>query len=81
MSILTFLRPQTLAAPLMAGCTLMLAACGSGTETADKAPAPPKRPEPTQEQKLALLAALPAPYNAGDLENGRRVFARCRSCH
>ncbi|MEG1452170.1 c-type cytochrome, partial [Brevundimonas sp.] len=23
----------------------------------------------------------PAPYNAGDLENGRRVFARCRSCH
>ena len=27
------------------------------------------------------LAALPAPYNAADLDNGRRVFARCRSCH
>jgi cytochrome c len=28
-----------------------------------------------------MLAALPAPYNEGDLENGRRAFARCRSCH
>jgi len=28
-----------------------------------------------------LLAALPAPYDQGDLENGRRAFARCRSCH
>ena len=28
-----------------------------------------------------MLASLPAPYNAADLDNGRRVFARCRSCH
>lgn len=28
-----------------------------------------------------MLAALPAPYNAADLENGRRAFARCRACH
>ena len=75
------LNPQTRMVPLMAGCALLLAACGSGGEVADSAPSAAKRPEPTQEQKLALLAALPAPYNSGDLENGRRVFARCRSCH
>ena len=67
-------------APVLAGCTLLLAACGSGTDTADS-PKPAKRPEATPEQKLAMLASLPAPYNAADLENGRRVFARCRSCH
>lgn len=32
-------------------------------------------------EKAALLAALPAPYDQADLDNGRRVFARCRSCH
>ena len=31
--------------------------------------------------KAALLATLPAPYDQADLDNGRRVFARCRSCH
>ena len=64
---------------LIALATLGLAACGQGGgETASSAPA---RPAPTPEQKAALLAALPAPYNAADLDNGRRVFARCRSCH
>jgi cytochrome c len=53
-------------------------ACGSGEPAA---PAAPARPTPTEAEKLALLAALPAPYNQGDLENGRRAFARCRSCH
>ena len=28
-----------------------------------------------------MLATLPAPYHAADLDNGRRAFARCRSCH
>lgn len=55
-----------------------LVACGSGEPAA---PAAPARPAPTEAEKLALLAALPAPYNQGDLENGRRAFARCRSCH
>lgn len=27
------------------------------------------------------LAQLPAPYNAGNLENGKSKFAACRSCH
>lgn len=81
MPIFTALQPQTRTATLMAGCALLLAACGSGGEASDSTPPATKRPEPSQEQKLALLAALPAPYNTGDLENGRRVFARCRSCH
>jgi cytochrome c len=44
-------------------------------------PAAPARPAPTAVEKVAMLASLPAPYNAADLDNGRRVFARCRSCH
>jgi cytochrome c len=29
----------------------------------------------------ARTASLPAAYRSGDYENGRRVFAQCRSCH
>lgn len=58
---------------------LGLASCGQGGDAAVSAAAP--RPAPTDAEKAALLAALPAPYDAGDLDNGRRVFARCRSCH
>ena len=64
---------------LIALATLGLAACGQ--DGGDAAPSTPARPAPTPAQKAALLAALPAPYNAADLDNGRRVFARCRSCH
>lgn len=35
----------------------------------------------TAAEKAALLATLPPPYDQADLDNGRRVFARCRSCH
>jgi cytochrome c len=63
------------------GLTLLLAACGD----AEPASAPTGRAEapagPTEAEKAALLAALPAPYNSADLDNGRRAFARCRSCH
>ncbi|HEY0052037.1 MAG TPA: cytochrome c family protein [Caulobacteraceae bacterium] len=38
-------------------------------------------PTATPEQARALLAALPAAYQAADLDNGRQVFQRCRSCH
>ncbi|MGH7026741.1 c-type cytochrome [Brevundimonas sp.] len=59
--------------------SLGLAACGdNAAPAAARTPAPPA---PTEAEKAALLASLPAPYNAGDLENGRRAFARCRSCH
>lgn len=64
---------------LIALATLGLAACGQ--EGGGSAPAQPTRPAPSPEEKAALLSALPAPYDAADLDNGRRVFARCRSCH
>ncbi|WP_427788621.1 c-type cytochrome [Brevundimonas diminuta] len=66
---------------------LGLAACGQGAETTGDAASDSARPEtpkpqlPTEAEKVAMLASLPAPYNEGDLENGRRAFARCRSCH
>ena len=70
-----------------------LAACGQGDSApaAGDAAAPPASPPaststpassaPTDAEAMAVLASLPAPYNAGDLQNGERVFARCRSCH
>jgi len=64
---------------LIALATLGLTACGQGG--GDTAPSTPPPPAPTPEEKAAILATLPAPYNAADLDNGRRVFARCRSCH
>lgn len=62
-----------------AAALLTLAGCSQGGSS--DAPAAPARPVPTPAEKAALLAALPAPYNQADLDNGRRVFARCRSCH
>lgn len=67
-------RPVLIA---LAGVTL--ASCGQGQPAS--APSSPARPAPTAAEKAALLASLPAPYNEADLENGRRVFARCRACH
>lgn len=66
---------------LTALATLTLAGCGQGGDPASNESAAPARPAATAAEKTALLAALPAPYNQADLENGRRVFARCRSCH
>jgi cytochrome c len=37
--------------------------------------------EYTAEEKAALLAAMPAPFNAADLADGEKQFAKCRSCH
>lgn len=71
-------------APLAAVPILMLAACGNGGADTSSAPAAaPARPPRvlSDAEKVTLLASLPAPYNEGDLENGRRAFARCRSCH
>ena len=59
---------------------LALASCGQNGD-GEATPAAPSRPAPTAAEKAALLAALPAPWNQADLGNGRRVFARCRSCH
>jgi len=68
---------------LIIAAALALTGCGqSPAGSPDSgAPATPPRPAPTAAEKAALLATLPAPWNAADLENGRRAFARCRSCH
>jgi cytochrome c len=66
-------------APLLLAPILALAACGQGEPSSTAATKPVH--VLTETEKATLLAALPAPYNAGDLENGRRAFARCRSCH
>jgi len=62
----------------------LLAACGKSqtASTASSTEAPPAAPaEPTAEQAKALIATLPAPYSAADLDNGKHKFAQCRSCH
>lgn len=63
----------------------LLAACSKPAETppaatAETAP-PPAAAGPDDAAAQAMLASLPAPYNAADLANGKKQFARCRSCH
>jgi cytochrome c len=70
------IRPPILLTMLGLG----LAGCGQ-SGSSEAAPVAPPRPEASAAEKAALLAALPAPYNTADLDNGRRAFARCRSCH
>jgi cytochrome c len=76
LSILTL----SAAACLLAACgksQTAPASSGGGTTAApEAAPA-----EPTPEQAKAIIATLPAPYNAADLDNGKHQFAQCRSCH
>ena len=59
---------------------ILLALVGCTQNETDSPPAQPSHVL-SDADKAALLASLPAPYNAGDLENGRRAFARCRACH
>ena len=65
------------AATILMGACALLAGCGQKTE----APAPAAPQELTAEQKAAVLASLPAPYNTADLTNGKSKFGLCRSCH
>lgn len=82
------IRPSLTAALAL----LALTGCGDGDGgSAGKAPATPGQaasgsalPVPVaaaSPEKAAILATLPAPFDQADLDNGRRVFARCRSCH
>jgi len=69
----------------IAGLAALLAACSQPEEAAQ----PPAETAPpvaapaalTDEEKAAVLASLPAPYNTADLANGKAKFALCRSCH
>ena len=64
---------HALVAPLLLAPLLTLAACGQG-EPSTTTPAAPVHVL-TDAEKATLLASLPAPYNTGDLENGKRKFA------
>ena len=68
-------------ATIAIACSLLLAACGQSGGGGGEQAATPKAPELTPEQKQALLASLPAPYNTADIDNGKAKFAMCRSCH
>lgn len=65
---------------------LALAACNPASD--DKAAStgtspglPPAAAPADPAARQAALAALPAPYNTADIENGRIKFGLCRSCH
>lgn len=70
----------------IAAGALVLTACGPTEKPAESSgtagPAPSaSAPEPTDSEKAAAVAALPAPYNTADLAEGKKQFALCRSCH
>jgi cytochrome c len=66
---------------------LALAGCGpsggssAGNSTATTSAPPAAAPTLTDAQKKALVAQLPAAYQAADLSNGEAKFALCRACH
>jgi cytochrome c len=68
-----------------ASLSLLVVACSkpaSAPEASADAASPVAAPsEPGDQDKAKLLTSLPAPYNTGDLTNGKRKFAMCRSCH
>lgn len=66
-----------LAAAALSGCNKPTTASSSDTSTSTSAPAAPL----SDEEKKALLAKLPAPYNTADLANGESKFALCSTCH
>lgn len=61
---------------------LLLCACGQpATPTTASRAAEAAHAARAPADIAARIAALPAPYANGDYENGRKVFAQCRSCH
>ena len=74
---------------VLAASAALLAACGKPQSASDQAASPTEPAsapaaapaEPTPDQAKAIMATLPAPYNAADLDNGKAKFAICKSCH
>lgn len=63
-------------------CLVALAACGAPDSAPSGAAAPAASDaQLTAEEISEEMAELPPPYNEADYQNGRRVFAQCRSCH
>jgi cytochrome c len=65
------------------GLAFGLCACGKPQTAAPAADTQASAPAatPSDADKKALLAKLPAPYNTADLDNGAAKFALCAACH
>ncbi|HEX4095839.1 MAG TPA: cytochrome c family protein [Caulobacteraceae bacterium] len=72
------LRANFSVAALIAAAAL-LSACKPSSTSEQAAPTPP--PPPTPAQVTALVATLPAPFNTGDVQNGKERFVQCAACH
>lgn len=61
----------------------LLSACGEKSEQTEAAAETTASPAPgvNDAETAALLATLPAPYNAADLKAGEKAWNKCRSCH
>lgn len=60
----------------------VLGACNKPSASApEQAAVPAEAASPTPAQAKAILATLPAQYQAADLDNGKHRFARCAACH
>ena len=66
------------AASLLTACSKPAAPTQS---PADSPPAAPAPAGPTDADKKAMLATLPAAYQAADLDNGQSKIALCKACH
>lgn len=64
---------------LLFASALALAACGQPASTGGATTATTAALTPAE--ITTAVAALPAPYNAGDYDAGRRIFVQCGSCH
>jgi cytochrome c len=70
----------TAIAVTLAGCGKSSKSPSTDTSASGQAAAPAAAAL-TPEQLKAAQAALPAPYNTADLDNGAAKFALCSSCH
>ena len=73
---------------VVAAITLSAALCACGPKKNASAPAADQSASTSADDSdvvtpadKAMVATLPAPFNTGDPVNGKRIFARCRSCH
>jgi cytochrome c len=62
---------------------VVLTGCGQNQSQtgASQSETPATAPPLTADQAKALVATLPAPFNSGDLANGRSRFTQCAACH
>ncbi|WKL56756.1 cytochrome c family protein [Asticcacaulis sp. ZE23SCel15] len=65
------------------GLAISLTACEPAPKPATSPKSSSHAPSATlsEAEKAQVLASLPAPYNTASLEEGKKQFGKCRSCH